>query len=286
MVRALIVCVFVSGMLFSCKTEQMICPAYQSAFIHDKAAQKETFVHYNSNKNQGREVLASNSKTLNLPANDSTWANSVVIQGPALPKEKRNKRTRYLLLPEKTYKKALRALQTVEMKPVYPKKEPDSVDIKKALDSAARSITDTLTVSGTSAEEKKEVKDSTYVISLEKEKFNVEQDNYMWYFRNVLVLPDVRIAMEGAPAEGKTAEKAKEKKGFMGFFKNMFKKKPKEPVKPETVVQNPSDSTTVVPETPKKKKGLLGMFKKKPKEDPAAQQKKVEEAKKEEEEKF
>ncbi|NOS91291.1 MAG: hypothetical protein HOP30_05180, partial [Cyclobacteriaceae bacterium] len=135
-------------------------------------------------------------------------------------------------------------------------------------------------------EEKKEVKDSTYVISIEKEKFNVEQDNYMWYFRNVLVLPDVRIAMEGAAAEGKAPEKAKEKKGFMGFFKNMFKKKPKGPVKPETVVQNPSDSTAVTPETPKKKKGLLGMFKKKPKEDSAAQQKKEAEAKKEEEEKF
>lgn len=286
MVRALIVCFLACGLLIRCKTEQMICPAYQSAFIHDKATQKEMFVHYNSNKNQAREVLASNSKTLNLPANDSTWSNSVVIQGPALPKEKRNKRTRYLLLPEKTYRKALRALQTVEMKPVYPKKQPDSVDIKSALDSAARSITDTLTVSGSTADAKKEVKDSTYVISIEKEKFNVEQDNYMWYFRNVLVLPDVRIAMEGAPAEGKTTSKAKEKKGFFGFFKNMFKKKPKEPTKPEPIDQNPSDSTSVVPETPKKKKGLLGMFKKKPKVDTAAQQKKIDEAKKEEEEKF
>ncbi|NOS93124.1 MAG: hypothetical protein HOP30_14475, partial [Cyclobacteriaceae bacterium] len=206
MVRALIVSVLACLLLFSCNTQQKICPAYQSAFIHDKTAQKETFLHYNTNKNQPREVLASNSKTLNLPANDSTWANSVVIQGPALPKEKRNKRTRYLLLPEKTYRKALKSLQTVEMKPVYPKKQPDSVDIKKALDSAARSITDTLTVSGTSTEEKKEVKDSTYVISIEKEKFNVEQDNYMWYFRNVLVLPDVHIAMEGAAAEGKAPE--------------------------------------------------------------------------------
>ncbi len=285
MVRALIVSVLASLLLFGCNTQQRICPAYQSAFIHDKSAQKETFVYYNTNKNQPREVLASNSKTLNLPANDSTWANSVVIQGPALPKEKRNKRTRYLLLPEKTYRKALKALQTVEMKPVYPKKKPDSVDIKKALDSAARTITDTLTVSGTSSPEKKEVKDSTYVISIEKEKFNVEQDNYMWYFRNVLVLPDVRIAMEGAAAEGKSPAQTKEKKGFFGFFKNMFKKKPKETLKPEPA-QNPGDSTAVSPETPKKKKGLLGMFKKKPKEDTAAQQKKADEAKKEEEEKF
>jgi cell division septation protein DedD len=261
----------------------MICPAYQSAFIHDKPTQKETFVYYNANKNQSREVLASNSKTLNLPPLDSTWSNSVVLPGPALPKERRTKKTRYLLLPEKTYKKALRSLQTVEMKPIYPKKQTDSVDIKKALDSAARSITDTLSASAASAATTDgKAKDSTYVISIEKEKFNVEQDNYMWYFRNVLVLPDVRIAMEGAPTPGKST--TKEKKGFFGFFKNMFKKKPKENVKPAEIQSQPSDSTTVLP--PKQKKGLLGMFKKKPKVDPAQEQKKIDVAKKEEEEKF
>ncbi len=281
MVRALIVCTLASGLFFGCSTQQKICPAYQSAFIHDKPTQKETFVYYNANKNQAREVLASNSKTLNLPANDSTWSNSVVLPGPALPKERRTKKTRYLLLPERTYKKALRSLQTVEMRPIYPKKQTDSVEIKKALDSAARSITDTLSVSS-STTEKAEAKDSTYVISIEKEKFNVEQDNYMWYFRNVLVLPDVRIAMEGAPAQGKVA--TKQRKGFFGFFKNMFKKKPKDTVKPPVVQATTSDSTAV--DQPKQKKGLLGMFKKKPKADPAKEQKKIDAAKKEEEEKF
>jgi hypothetical protein len=280
MVRALIVCALASGLIFGCSTQQKICPAYQSAFIHDKPTQKETFVYYNANKNQAREVLASNSKTLNLPANDSTWSNSVVLPGPALPKERRTKKTRYLLLPERTYKKALRSLQTVEMRPIYPKKQTDSVDIKKALDSAARSITDTLSASTSATKE--EAKDSTYVISIEKEKFNVEQDNYMWYFRNVLVLPDVRIAMEGAPASAKSA--TKQKKGFFGFFKNMFKKKPKNPVKPASVEATPSDSTAVA--QPKQKKGLLGMFKKRPKADPAQEQKKIDAAKKEEEEKF
>lgn len=281
MVRALIVCTLASGLFFGCSTQQKICPAYQSAFIHDKPTQRETFVYYNANKNQAREVLASNSKTLNLPANDSTWSNSVVLPGPALPKERRTKKTRYLLLPERTYKKALRSLQTVEMRPIYPKKQTDSVDIKKALDSAARSITDTLSASASTAT-KTEVKDSTYMISIEKEKFNVEQDNYMWYFRNVLVLPDVRIAMEGAPAPGKSV--AKQKKGISGFFKNLFKKKPKEPATPAAVQPTPSDSTAVV--QPKQKKGLLGMFKKKPKADPAQEQKKIDAAKKEEEEKF
>ena len=53
--------------LFSCKTQKMICPAYQSAFIFDKPSAREAFVHYNENENQPRELLASNNKTLTLP---------------------------------------------------------------------------------------------------------------------------------------------------------------------------------------------------------------------------
>jgi hypothetical protein len=287
MSRAVNVFIFACcGLLFGCNTQKMICPAYQSAFIYDKPSQKEAFVYYNANKSQAREVLASNSKTLTLPANDSTWEKSVVLPGPALPKERKTKKTRYLLLPEKTYKKALRALQTIEMKPVYPKKPTDSVDIRKALDSAARSITDTLSSTAVVGADKQEEKDSTYVISIEKEKFNVDQDNYMWYFRKTLVLPDVRIALEGAKEEA-AATKKSEKKG--GFFKNLFKKKEKKPKAPikenQELVDQPSDSTGTeagAPPTVKKKKGVFGFLKKKSKDvaPPKA------EPKKEEEEKF
>lgn len=293
MKRALFWCAGLCLALASCKTQQKICPAYQSAFIHDKPTARETFVHYNESKSQPRELLASNSKTLTLPARDSSWENSVVLPGPALPKEKRNKRTRYLLLPEKTYRKAVRALQTVEMKPVYPVKKKDSLDanIDKLLDSAARSLNDTLSSSDkiASAEQAGGKKDSVYVISLEKEKFNVDQDNYMWYFRNILVLPDVRIAMEGAKEDANATVKKEKKKGFFGFFKNLFSKKDKkkkEPVKVDTKLQDqPTDSTAATSppiEEPKKKKGIFGMFKKKSKttDQPPAP------AKKEEEEKF
>lgn len=260
----------------------MICPAYQSAFIFDKPSAREAFVHYNENENQPRELLASNSKTLTLPPRvDSLWGakeisstynKSVVLPGPALPKEKRNKRTRYLLLPQKTYRKALRTLQTVEMKPVYPKKN-DTLDIKNALVSAARSISDTLT-STAKTDTDQPGEEGPYVISKEKEKFNIDQDYYMWVFRNILVLPDVRIAMEGAKEDADATVKAEKKKGFFGFFSNLFgKKKDKkaEPVNPTAQMQEPVttvDSTgAVVPtERPQKKKGLLGMFKKKSKE--------------------
>ncbi|MFM9841118.1 MAG: hypothetical protein ACKVOQ_22825 [Cyclobacteriaceae bacterium] len=295
MIRALIVCFLSVLVLASCNTQRKICPAYQSAFIFDKPSQKEAFVHFNEDKKMPREVLASNSKTLTLPANDSTWVNSIVLPGPALPKEKRNKKTRYLLLPEKTYKKALRALQTVNMKPVYPKKKTDSLDanIDKLLDSAARSLNDTLTSTDKIAAAKpNEKKDSTYMISLEKEKFNVDQDNYMWYFRNILVLPDVRIAMSEQEVSGKaTKASKKEKKGFFGFFKNIFKKKDKkkDAKKDSLAALEPVvvDSTgAVVPPKKEKRKGIFGFLKKKPKVDPAIEKKRLEDAKKEDEEKF
>jgi hypothetical protein len=209
----------------------MICPAYQSSFYFDKSKQKEAFFFYNENKNQPREVLASNSKTLNLPANDSSWSNSHVVQGPALPFERRQKKEKYLLLPKKTYKQALRQLQTVPMKPVYPKLVEDSTDIKKALDSAARSVTDTITVVGTESTTPEQQEDSVYVISKEKEKFNFDQDNYMWYFRDILVLPDVKLGMEAAKEDkdgtGTAATEKKTKQSFFSKLKGLFKRKAK-----------------------------------------------------------
>jgi hypothetical protein len=294
-IRALIVCFLAVLLLASCNTQRKICPAYQSAFIFDKPTRNEAFVHFNESKDQSREVLASKDKTLILPANDSSWMESIVMPGPALPKELKRKKTRYLLLPEKTYKKALRALQTVDMKPVYPIKKKDSLDanIDNLLDSAARSINDTLTstdkIDPAKPEEKK---DSTYMISLEKEKFNVDQDNYMWYVRNILVLPDVRIAMGEQAKEDNAKVVKKEKKGFFGFFKNLFKKKNKKLDKNAkvdslaTAEPQELDSTGAVIPKKVKKKGLFGFLKRKPKVDAAAEQKRLEDAKKEEEEKF
>jgi hypothetical protein len=71
---------------------------------------------------------------------------------------------------------------------------------------------------------------------------NIEQDNYMWYLRDYLVLPDVRLAKMQQKAEGKSkavaAKRAKrEKKGLKGFFKNLFKKKK----------DKPADSTAAPP---------------------------------------
>ena len=226
----------------ACSTQRMICPAYQSSFYFDKSKQKEAFFLYNENKNQPREILASNSKAINLPPNDSSWTDSHVVQGPALPFERKRKKEKYLLLPKKTYKQALRQLQTVPMKPVYPKIGEDSTDIKKALDSAARSVTDTITAVAGNQQAQGPAEDSVYVISKEKEKFNLDQDNYMWYFRDILVLPDVKQGMEAAKEEkeGTTATQSKVKQSFFSKLKGLFKKKKKQK----------KDSTDLVPVTP------------------------------------
>jgi hypothetical protein len=266
--------------LSSC-TQRLICPAYQSAFIYDKPTQKEKFVYYNESTTQPREVLASsNSKTITLPPRDSTWAKSVVMPGPSLPHVRRVKKGRYLLLPEKSYKKTLNSLRTVQMKPVYPKKT-DSLDIAAALDSAARSITDTLTA--TQSSKPAASVDSAYAITKTKEKYNVDQDNYMWYFRDLLVLPDVRAAMK-EEGEVRASQKKTAKKAKGGFFKNLFKKKDKKNKNDSTAVSLdseplPSDSTATKP----KKKLLGGLFKKKDKVSSSESKKKTDPAKKEEE---
>lgn len=137
-------------------------------------------------------------------------------------------KNKYLVAVPESYRKKLRALQTVEMKPIYPE-IPDSLKIDEEGDKllAERDVLDStgapLPSKGLDPE------DSAYAITKAKEKFNVEQDNYMWYFRDVLVLPDVRAAMSGKNKETDATgtsvnKKEKKKKGLSGFFKNLFGK--------------------------------------------------------------
>jgi hypothetical protein len=97
-------------------------------------------------------------------------------------------------------------------------------------------------------------------------KFNVEQDNYMWYLRHYLVLPDVRLAKQ------QQEQKAEEAKKSGGFFRNLFgkKKKKKEEEADTTELQAPPKEEfdyidedeqlkPPAPEQPvKEKKGLFG----------------------------
>jgi hypothetical protein len=237
---AFIACCFALG---AC-TQRSICPAFQSAYIYDQEALRKKFSYF---------------------LDDST------------PKVFTASKTKYLIAEPMSYRKKVRSLRTVAMKPV-PVVVPDSLlgngedSVSMAeLDRAARSVIDTITAVDVPPREPAPVAtadDSVYMISKDRELrllkyngadsleydpqqekyvaqkpeyyvknvgLNIEQDNYMWYLRDYLVLPDVRLAKMQQSAEGKSkavaAKRAKrEKKGLKGFFKNLFKKKKEKPV--------------------------------------------------------
>lgn len=242
---------FVSLIALGACTQRMICPAYQSAFIYDKEALRKKFSYF---------------------------------QDDTTPKVLMASKNKYLIATPTTYQKKVRSLQTVEMKPVYPV-VPDSLRddfVPLAdLDSAARSVIDSTYIVDVNqkADTTETAEDSVYVITKDKEvrllkynpdslkykvvevRLNVDQDNYMWYLRNHLILPDVKIAKMQSQA------KANPKKEKKGFFRNLFKRKKKEtpdstllttPVRDEndfdyidTLAQ---EKTTVETDKPSKKK--------------------------------
>lgn len=297
MARPFFVLVSLSLLLLSACTQRLICPAYQSAFIYDKNELSKKFSYF---------------------LEDST------------PKMLVASKTKYLIAEPMSYRKKLRMMQTVAMKPVNPVL-PDSLraDFDELmatgedgvvpgaeLDLAARSVIDSTFIIDVPQDTTQTAADSIYVITKDKElrllkydfpdslkydessgryvaetpkyivtdvRYNVEQDNYMWYLRNNLVLPDVRLSQLQQKAEKETAGKApkatKKKKGFLGFFKNLFKKKNKEvadtteaqpPPKPEDDFDyiDEADSTqqqdSVKAEQPRKK-GAFSFLKKKDK---------------------
>jgi hypothetical protein len=262
MARA-IYAIFSIWILFTACTERMICPAYQSAYIYDKDQLRKKFSYFQE---------------------DST------------PKIFTASKTKYLIAEPTPYRKKLRSLQTVQMKPV-PVIVPDSLSgVKKdsvtdaELNKAALSVMDTIMIVDTPPKDSvASDEDSTYVISKDREVrvlkynmpdslvydsvnnkyvaqkpayyvkevgFNTEQDNYMWYLRKSLVLPDVKLAKLQSAKETK-AEKKKEKKGIFGFFSKLFGRKTSDVDSAELDVQKDEEefdfidtTLTVVPDKP------------------------------------
>jgi len=242
MTRAFIVVVGFCLMLVSC-TQQMVCPAYQSAYIYDKDVLRKKFSYFNE---------------------DSTP--KIYASAPG--------KNKYLIAEPTTYKKKVRSLQTVPAKKVNVVL-PDSLNPDKEvtgaeLDLAAQSIIDsTYIVDPEPTDSLQVADDSVYVITIDKEirvlkynfpdslkydpvtgkyvpekakyyveeiGYNTEQDNYMWYLRDVLLLPDAKLAQQGEDEKGKDGSEKKEKKGIKGFFKNLFKKKDKTRLPPDSTL--------------------------------------------------
>lgn len=221
-------------MLSAC-TQRTICPAFQSAYIYDKDALRKKFSYFQE---------------------DST------------PKILTASKNKYLIAEAVPYRKKLNSLATIEMKDVNPS-VPDSLlfddDVSIAdLDRAARSVIDSTYIVDVEQPQDsiQDDADSVYVITVDREvrvlkydrdsveysvdevRYNTDQDNYMWYLRNSLVLPDVRLAsMQGKWEEEAAAEEEKRKKKEDGFFARLFGKKDKE----EKEMAVPQDSVEMEP---------------------------------------
>jgi hypothetical protein len=235
MARAIIIFVGFVVVLAAC-TQRAVCPAYQSAFIYDKNELRKKFSYFQE---------------------DST------------PKILTASKNKYLVAEPTPYRKKIRSLQTVEARKFFVQ-VPDSISGKQTdslvvadMEAATRSVIDSTFIVDVPRDTVESEEDSTYVISKDREVrvlkynmpdsleydevtsryvpqrpkyyvdevgFNTEQDNYMWYLRHSLILPDVKLAQQQSGERGGERAKAekKEKKGFLGFFKNLFKKK--EPV--------------------------------------------------------
>ncbi len=263
----------------------MICPAYQSAFIYDQDELRKKFSYLNEDSTPKIFYTAS--------------------------------KTKYLIAEPISYRKKIRNMSTVAMKDVNIKL-PDSLEIGNddivagaELDLAARSIIDSVYIVDVPQDSTVEEDEEPYMITVDKEvrllkydfpdslvydpstgkyvaetpkyvitevRYNVEQDNYMWYLRDFLILPDVKLSKE-KQGESKASKTKKQKKGVFGFFKGLFKKKNKEatdttdlqaPVKSsddfDYVDEDalPPGTTAIEPEA-KKKKGAFSFLKKKDK---------------------
>jgi len=190
------------------------------------------------------------------------------FQEDSTPKVYTASKSKYLVAVPETYRKRTRSLQTVEMLPVFPV-TPDSLKVNKG----ERELLADVDVLDTTAAAPVE---PAYAITKTREKYNVDQDIYMWYFRDVLVLPDVRAAME-TKDQGDEGGGEKKKKGLFSFLKK--KSEPDSLATEESSM--PADSTAAP-----KKKGLSGMFGGKKKKPDAVAPVKKDPAKKEDDDGF
>jgi hypothetical protein len=301
MTRAIVV-FFAAYLLTSC-TERLVCPAYQSAFIYDKDELRKKFSYFEGDTIPKLQYTASKNKYLVAePVSYRTKIRSMqtVKMKPV-----------FVVVPDS----------------LSGKSDSDSVSMAD-LDRAARSVIDSTFIQDVPPKDTVAAPlDSIYVITKDKElrllkynssdsldydsitqryirqkpeyyvsevRYNLDQNHYMWYLRNSLILPDVRLAKMQQSEGGKegNGKSGKKKQGLRGFFKNLFKKKKKDAVDSASLkppVQEEFDfideaDTVSKAEIPQpgqedvkpKKKGLFGPKKerkkkeKKPKKEEAA----------------
>lgn len=195
-------------MLGAC-TERTICPAYQSAFIHDEKALHAKFSYFKE---------------------DST------------PKIRETDKSRFLVIEPVAYKKRLRELRTIPMIDIYPV-PPDSAAFDQELMLAERDVIDSTKLTASA-------RDSIHPGLIGP--FNIDQQLYMYYLEDILLLPDARAQMDlkydrkknkkkkKKKDKEKAVEEEKEKKGPFSIFKKKDKKSEEEAEDPKEQEQEES----------------------------------------------
>ncbi len=300
MLRGLTAILLILALLSAC-TQRTVCPAFQSAYIYDKDELRKKFSYI---KEDSTPKIYSASKTKYLIAEPTSYR-----------KKTRQMRTVaarpiYVTLPDSMRLDGEGLLGEEGMA------GEDGVTPGTELDLAARSVIDSIYIEDVPQGPQPPEQDSVYVISKDREvrvlkydfpdsliydentgkyvaekpryavvhvTFNVEQDNYMWYLRDYLVLPDVkqsRIHQLGRAEDQRAEASRKNKQEKKGFFRRIFGKKNKEEPVEEPPVRRAGDEeefdfidenqTAVEEEAPreeKKKKGLFRKRDKKPKQE-------------------
>lgn len=163
--------------LFGSCAPPYVCPAYQSAFIHDKTALNRQFSYF---------------------INDST------------PKSYTVRKTKYLIAEPVSYRKRNREMQTVKMVQIYPVLSDSAKldSLTQAPDSLALAREDSIArfMDQQSGWVKKSVH---FRITKTKESYNLDQQYYMWFLRRSIVLPDVRQAVLNGERERALAQQEK-----------------------------------------------------------------------------
>ena len=168
----------------------------------------------------------------------------------SIPKELSASKDKFLIIEKMPYRKKLRAIATIEMEPVYP-----VIDDSTAFAGDQELIAELDVLDST-------MLDSMAMLPPWEEKFNVEQETYLYYFNDILVYPDERAALEAADAKMKEIEGTQKKK--KGFFKRLFGKKNSEdePGELKESLIGDEDGEGITEESGKKR-GLFGRKRKK-----------------------
>jgi hypothetical protein len=326
---------FLSGVVlilfFACSTQRKICPAYTSAFIFDQDVLRKKFSYF-ENDSTPKVYTASRTNYLLIPE-ESYRAKIKSLQTiemkpvyTVLPDTSSDKKGKaegdFYKAPENIDSLLRTQTRDLEAAPEEPKEPVEPVVVKKdsvEVDSSYQ-ITkdkevrvyryhwDTLrrradNLRGKRGEElsslykKYSKSNDSAKYRVDNVRYRSEQEMYMWYLRDVLVLPDVRAAIEDEKRAKDTTRRAKKmepdtvkKEGFVkglgGFFKGLFKKRPKsDSTKVEEKLSEEENVEEEIPDTlqTKKERRKAKKAERKKQESKPAKEKKKDPIKKEEE---